>query len=70
MSGEQLEKLATLMHKHWSDIINYIVHGKFSREEWLRKVALAQKPYSELSEAEQEVCRGWARKFLALMNGD
>ncbi len=60
---ELLEKLAALEHDQWAHWVRYMLHNLTPRniERWLRQISL---PYADLTEAEKESDRIWARKMI------
>lgn len=69
LSNALLEKLAELEHKQWSHILKYLLKKGFitlAKMQTFDYDKLAQTSYSELSEAQKESDREWARKAVAV----
>ena len=66
--SEMLERLAALEHEQWAHWTKYMIDNlnPENLNRWKKQV---NTPYSELTEAEKESDRNWARKALALLQG-
>lgn len=65
-STEVLERLAALEHEQWAHWTDYFL-AHSSPENVKRWARQAATPYDELSEAEKEADRKWARRVLVVL---
>lgn len=65
-TSELLERLAALEHEQWAHWTGHLLDNLTPEHiaRWRRQIAT---PYAELTEAEKEKDRVWARKILACL---
>lgn len=66
MNADMLERLAALEHEQWAQWTRHMLDNLTPEniERWRRQIAT---PYADLSEAEKEADRFWARKIVGVV---